>query len=238
MRHVCPLPNTDSSSSEFIDTGKLPVIDPQNDVLWQSIDAFDFNDPDADSSFTARLAREIGWKPDYASRMVEEYKRFVYLGIRAGHEVTPSDAVDQAWHLHLTYSQNYWDKICKDVLEMPLQHGATKGGKPEAEKYWEQYHRTLDSYQELSGESPPVDIWPSPRDRFVDVSAICRVNAAQNWVIRKPTIQKFPLASIGRGHCAGHCWPLGGAVRRGVLAALSWRGRSGFLRGDTGKVVI
>ena len=182
-------PNTHSSSSEFIDTGKLPVIDPQNDVLWQSIDAFDFNDPDADLSFTARLAREIGWKPDYASRMVEEYKRFVYLAIRAGHEVTPSDAVDQAWHLHLTYSQNYWNKFCKDVLEMPLQHDPTKGGKPEVEKYWGQYHRTLDTYQELSGESPPVDIWPSPRDRFADVSAIRRINAAQDWVIRKPTIQ-------------------------------------------------
>jgi hypothetical protein len=144
-----PPPYTDPSSSEFIDTGKLLVIDPQNDVLWQSIDAFDFNDSDAYLSFTARLAREIGWKPDYASRMVEEYKRFFYLAIRAVHEVTPSDAVDQAWHLHLTYSQNYWDKFCKDFLEMPLQHGPTKAGKPEAEKYWEQYHRTLDSYQEL-----------------------------------------------------------------------------------------
>jgi hypothetical protein len=190
-------PKLGSQSSDFIETGKLPVIDPQNDALWQKIEAHDFGDPDADLSFTARLARENGWKPDYASRVVEEYKRFVYLAIRAGHEVTPSDAVDQAWHLHLTYSRNYWDEFCKDVLEMPLHHGPTKGGKPEAEKYWEQYHRTLDSYQELSGEPPPTDIWPSPRDRFADVSAMRRVNGAQNWVIHKPTIQQFRIIRWG-----------------------------------------
>lgn len=190
-------PKSDSSSSGFIETGKLPVIDPQNDALWQKIEDHDFDDPDADFNFTNRLARENGWKPDYASRVVEEYKRFVYLAIRAGHEVTPSDAVDQAWHLHLTYSRNYWDEFCKDVLEMPLHHGPTKGGKPEAEKYWEQYHRTLDSYQELSGEPPPADIWPSPRDRFADVSAMRRVNGAQNWVIRKPNIQQFRIIRWG-----------------------------------------
>jgi len=58
----------DSPRSDFIETGKLPVIDPQNDPLWQKIDAFDLDDPDADLSFTTRLARENGWKPDYARR--------------------------------------------------------------------------------------------------------------------------------------------------------------------------
>ncbi|MEK6230809.1 MAG: hypothetical protein N2A42_03075 [Luteolibacter sp.] len=33
-----------------------------------------------------------------------EYKRFVALAMLAGHPVTPSEEVDQAWHLHLVYT--------------------------------------------------------------------------------------------------------------------------------------
>ncbi|NKB20986.1 MAG: hypothetical protein GKS01_10845 [Alphaproteobacteria bacterium] len=191
----------DSPSSDFIQTGKLPVadlpVDPLNDDLWLKIEAFQFDNPEDDLSFNARLARKNGWKSDYAIRVVEEYKRFVYLAMRADHEVTPSDDVDQAWHLHLTYSKNYWDEFCKNVLEMPLHHGPTKGGKQEAEKYWEQYQRTLDSYKAISGDEAPNDIWPSPRDRFADVSAMRRINGAQNWVIRKPSIQQFRIIRWG-----------------------------------------
>ena len=43
--------------SGFIETGKLPFIDPQNDALWQKFHASDFDGPDADLNFTARLAR-------------------------------------------------------------------------------------------------------------------------------------------------------------------------------------
>jgi len=175
----------------------LPAIDPANDPLWQKIEAHQFDDPDAELSFAARLARENGWKPDYASRVVEEYKRFVYLAIRAGHEVTPSDAVDQAWHLHLTYSKNYWDDFCKNVLGASLHHGPTQGGQDEAEKYWDQYRQTRKSYKAMSGDRPPADIWPLPQDRFKDVSAMRRVNTAQAWVIRKPTIQQFRMFRWG-----------------------------------------
>ncbi len=44
--------------------------------------------------------------------MFDEYRRFAFLAATAGHPVTPSDAVDQAWHLHLTYSRDYWDRFC------------------------------------------------------------------------------------------------------------------------------
>ena len=208
---------------------ELPALDPVNDPLWQRIEAHRFDDPDSDLSFTARLARENGWKADYAERVVEEYKRFVYLAMRAGHEVTPSDDVDQAWHLHLTYSRNYWDVFCKDVLGTPLHHGPTQGGRDEAEKYWDQYRQTRESYMALSGDRPPADIWPLPQDRFRDVSAMRRVNTAGAWVIRKPTLQQFRMIRWGvmvaaivliiLGHpwmalCAGAFW----LMTTGVMA--------------------
>ena len=70
--------------------------DPAQDPLWHRIEAFDFNALDETLPFAQRLARENGWTPDYAARVVEEYKRFCYLAICAGHAVVPPDQIDQA----------------------------------------------------------------------------------------------------------------------------------------------
>ena len=70
-------------------------------------------------TFADRLARENGWSAAKAARVVDEYRRFCFLAATAGHEVTPSDAVDQAWHLHLTYSRDYWERFCPEVLGRP-----------------------------------------------------------------------------------------------------------------------
>ena len=99
--------------------------------LWRRLEAFQLDDASASLTFTRRLARENDWEPAYARRVVDEYKRFVFLAMTAGHEVTPSDEVDQAWHLHLTYTRSYWGGLCGEVLGRPLHHGPTKGGADE-----------------------------------------------------------------------------------------------------------
>jgi len=105
-----------------------------------------------------------------------EYKRFCYLAITAEHEVTPSDAVDQVWHLHLTYSRDYWQEFCPQVLGEDLHHGPTAGGEAERERYYDQYAATLASYEAAFDAAPPPDIWPHAQRRFgVDPKGI-RVN--------------------------------------------------------------
>ena len=99
--------------------------------LWLSLSTYEVGPADAALSFTQRLARENGWSAAYAARVFEEYRRFLYLAVTAPHPVTPSDAVDQAWHLHLTYTRDYWDRLCHEVLRRPLHHGPTKGGREE-----------------------------------------------------------------------------------------------------------
>ena len=74
----------------------------------------------------ARLRRE---------RTIEEYRKFCFLAVHAGHPVAPSDEVDQVWHQHLLYSRHYWEALCRDTLEMPLHHGPTEGGVAEGRKY-------------------------------------------------------------------------------------------------------
>ena len=161
-------------------------LDPSTDPLWHRLEAFELDELDADLTFTGRLARDNGWTHDYARRVIDEYKRFCYLAIRAGHEVTPSDQVDQAWHLHLSYSRNYWQEFCPRILRTDLHHGPTRGGEAEAEKYYDWYKETLASYERLSGEPPPADIWPSPPLRFAHADAMRRVDTEDYLILRRP----------------------------------------------------
>ncbi|MFM9935026.1 MAG: glycine-rich domain-containing protein [Novosphingobium sp.] len=133
--------------------------------LWQMLSTYEVGPADADLSFTARLARENGWTLAHAARVFEEYRRFLFLAVTAGHPVTPSDAVDQAWHLHLTYTRDYWERLCPEVLGQALHHGPTKGGRAEGERFFEQYAQTLRSYETAFGPAP-ADIWPDARRRL------------------------------------------------------------------------
>src|SRR5262245_58098130 len=85
------------------------------DELLARITAFSFDEGTPAFPFASRLARENGWTLAYVARVIEEYRRFMFLAVVAGHPVTPSDQVDQAWHLHLLYTHSYWDGFCKDV---------------------------------------------------------------------------------------------------------------------------
>jgi len=146
--------------------------------LWQRLADYVIGPEDAAFTFEQRLARENRWSAGYGARVVTEYKRFCWLACEAGHEVTPSDAVDQAWHLHLTYSRDYWDRFCADILRMPLHHGPTAGGSSERTRYYDQYAQTLASYEAHFGQPAPLDIWPDARRRFVVDPRAVRVNPA------------------------------------------------------------
>ena len=115
--------------------------------LWRRIQSFSFDDGDVDHPFAARLARENRWSAEFTARVIEEYRRFVFLSVAAGHAVTPSKIVDEAWHLHLIYTRSYWERLCPLVLGRPLHHEPSRGGAQEEEKFREQYRKTLASYR-------------------------------------------------------------------------------------------
>ncbi len=180
-----------------------------DDPLWSRLQAFELDVTGDALTFTKRLARENDWPQDFASRVAEEYRRFIYLAMRAGHPVTPSDEVDQAWHLHLIYTRSYWDELCAQVLERPLHHGPTRGGRAEAAKYHDWYAKTLESYARVFGSDAPNDIWPDPALRFSRNIRWRRVNTAAHWLVPKNKTRR--LASMAAG----------GVIFGGVLAACS-----------------
>lgn len=176
---------------------------PAADDLRARIQAFRLDEPDSVFPFSARLARENGWSRAYALRVVEEYRRFVYLAMAAGHPVTPSVDVDQAWHLHLTYTRSYWEEMCGRVLGRPLHHDPTRGGSAEGAKFTDWYARTLRSYREAFGAAPPPDIWPSPAARFAPAARTRTVSDATHWVIRRPRFRIAYAAPLALAALAG-----------------------------------
>ncbi|RJY10202.1 hypothetical protein D6201_05020 [Aurantiacibacter aquimixticola] len=168
----------------------------END-LRAALAAYQIGPDTASLTFANRLARENRWSPHFARRVIREYKRFCFLAVTVGHEVTPSDAVDQAWHLHLTYSRDYWERFCPAVLGAPLHHGPTAGGDAEWSRYYEQYAQTLASYEAAFEEAPPADIWPPASRRFgVDPRAF-RVNSNDVIVLSRhwATVAGWAIAS-------------------------------------------
>lgn len=167
--------------------------------LWTRIENFPLDEAEVVLPFSARLARENGWSRAYTLRVMGEYRRFLFLSSCAGHPVSPSDAVDQAWHLHLVYTKSYWKDLCGQVLGRPLHHEPTQGGMAEGAKHHDWYARTLASYRRFFGE-PPKDVWPPVEERFQPKQEQW-VDVSRHWLVPRPMFLRRmkPLLVAGAG---------------------------------------
>jgi hypothetical protein len=153
--------------------------------LWNKIKLFQFDDDKIDFNFSNRLARENNWSLSYSKEVIEEYKKFIFLSCITKIGVTPSDQVDQVWHLHLTYTKSYWIDFCKNTLEKEIHHNPTKGGASEAQKFDDYYSKTKAEYKKLFQSEPPIAIWPDNKNRFSEIN-FKRINVDKNWILQKP----------------------------------------------------
>ena len=159
----------------------------RNRTLYEDLMNFPLAKTGGALTFLSRLCRENKWTRDYGEQAIDEYKRFVYLAMVSPMPVTPSDAVDQVWHLHLLYTRSYWDEL-QAILGRPLHHGPTAGGRDEDEKFDNWYERTKALYESEFGVEPPVEVWPSAAIRFYPRQRFCRLDAALHWIIPKPAL--------------------------------------------------
>lgn len=155
--------------------------------LWDKISRFEFDNPQIQFNFTDRLARENNWTRSYSKEVIEEYKKFIFLCCTTQSGVTPSDQVDQAWHLHLTYTKSYWIDFCRNTLNQEIHHNPTEGGNKERAKFDTFYSSTKEEYQKAFQHEPPLHIWPDNQERFSEIH-FERVNTHRNWIIRKPNL--------------------------------------------------
>lgn len=172
-------------------------------VLWQTLNAYDLDAADAAFPFSRRLSRDNGWSHAYAKRAIAEYKRFLYLVCVSGHTLTPSEDVDAVWHLHLIYTRDYWDRLCAETLRRRIDHGPTRGGQAEAEKYLDCYRRTLQAYETEFGTPPPSDIWPDERIRFGRPDRYQRIDTTRIFTL--PKRQVFLCLVLGGAAMLAAC---------------------------------
>jgi hypothetical protein len=165
----------------------------QFEEVYRRVEQFSLDDPDAVLPFSKKLARENGWTAQYTQRVIIEYKKFMVLAVVAGHPVTPSEQVDQVWHLHLTYTHSYWNKFCAETLQKSLHHCPTLGGISEYEKFYQWYSETLISYEKFFNQPPPPDIWAPPAIRINQGKGFMRINTQAYWLIPKPSFQFLNL---------------------------------------------
>lgn len=176
------------------------------DPIWQKLASMQIEPDGARLTFVARLARENGWSLRFARAVMEEYRRFLYLAATGDRVTTPSDAVDQAWHLHLAYTRHYWGELCENILGKPLHHGPTAGGDAQDTHFRNVYEETLSRYRAVFGGEPPMAIWPDSDTRFG--GRFRRVDMASHWMIPR-AFGKLALAGGGAMMLAA-CVQIGG----------------------------
>eukprot|EP00164_Ancoracysta_twista_P002323 GFYU01003070.1.p1 GENE.GFYU01003070.1~~GFYU01003070.1.p1 ORF type:complete len:470 (-),score=154.30 GFYU01003070.1:88-1497(-) len=125
-----------------------------------------------DGVFSKILATEQSVSLDVAKRFVYEYKKFVFLCTVSRTPVTPSEEVDQVWHMHLADTKGYAN-MCRLLIEngmkVPfLDHNPTVGGDSEKIKYSVQYDKTIQRLNDWWGTVDTL-AWPSNEQRFGEV---------------------------------------------------------------------
>jgi hypothetical protein len=105
------------------------VLTDHQQELYFRLQRYCFDAPESTIAFAAKLACEQGWSAAKSERVLGEYRRFLFLAMEAGHPVSPSRAVDLAWHQHLLDTRSYWQEFCPGVMGRPLHHTPSRGAR-------------------------------------------------------------------------------------------------------------
>src|SRR5262249_50325829 len=131
---------------------------------------------------------------DHARAAVDEYRRYCFLATTVGSDMVPSDAVDQVWHLHLTYTRDYWTVFCANVLGCDLHHEPSRARAGDAQRFANSYADTRAAYAHAFG-APPESFWPGTRERFRQPARFQRIDRERHFVIPRPRLPS--LRTIG-----------------------------------------
>ncbi len=157
---------------------ELHTHDPQTRGLWEKLRRLSFDRGTGPRTFAARLAGEQGWSESFTALAIEEYRRFLLLfaldkmkqASLAGASpelspvsVVPSAVVDKVWHLHLLYTQSYWEDLCRDILGGALHHLPADGSSGETPALEVTYEKNMEEYRRVFGQSAPESVWPRPK---------------------------------------------------------------------------
>jgi hypothetical protein len=127
-----------------------------NQILWNHILQFEFDQTPGKYGFSTRLAKENYWTKSFTEKAILEYKKFMYLAATEEAMVSPSEIVDTVWHQHLIFTQSY-QEFCA-LLGKQVQHIPSTHHKPDLQKFRLAKARTVQLYEKAFGQQPN-EIW-------------------------------------------------------------------------------
>ena len=189
-------------------------------------------------AFAGKISHKLGWRMPFALRAIDEYRKFVYLGIVSDTQVTPPKVIDQVWHEHLLFSKAYRE-FCHEVLGRDFDHHPELLPTPgQTEVFEAQYAATLALYETEFNVRPPSDIWGTPK---FDVRRPARAPEGMPSVDEDPAMahEDRPLHQLFDGSGQGsshHTLPEfgGGGGFSGSGGGSTWSGDHGSHHGAEG----
>jgi hypothetical protein len=176
----------------------MPLTDPE---LWNVIGTWPLPtravpipliDPHRRHDFAALLYKSSGWHHESVDRVIEIYRKFLYLKAISPRPVTPSHAIDTAWHLHLEFVEDYLALCRATGRDLRHDRNLTHDVSDRA------YLSSLALYESEFDIPPDDDLWPSPA-ATADTHAKAAVGIAVIIVVGVPF-----LAAVSTG--SGLLW--------------------------------
>lgn len=132
------------------------MMDYRLDPLWLKLNLMNAEGLQAFAPVMEMMQKQMGQNSEMAQRVIEEYRKFLFLAMRAGHQVIPPGPVNDVWMMHLQNAQNYWENLGQMIGQRPMAQGVGAQGFASMSDTWK---ATLESYEKIFGMKPPADIW-------------------------------------------------------------------------------
>ena len=97
------------------------MMDYRIDPLWLKLAGMNLQGAQAMAPYLQMMQKQMGWSTDMAAKVIEEYRKFLFLAMRAGHQVIPPGAVNDVWMTHMQNAQSFWEQFGQ-VLNLSLIH--------------------------------------------------------------------------------------------------------------------
>ena len=163
-----------------------------NSELYNRVETFKVDDGSAPKSFLKRLQKSEGWSPEFTEQAMREYLRFIYLATISAAGVSPSQVVDEVWHLHLTFTRSYWNDLCKDLLDKQIHH--EPGSGLPGETFRDAFAETIALYSAEFDEPAPTEIWHEQPKTMAP--APMKRKKPRFWLIAAPIATIFAIVAI------------------------------------------
>ena len=132
------------------------MMDYRLDPLWLKLNMMNAQGLQAFAPMMKMVEQQMGANAEMAGRIIEEYRKFLFLAMRAGHQVIPPGVINDVWMMHMQNAQNYWEQLGQMITERPTAGGMDAKTMGDMGDAWA---ATLQSYEKIFGTKPPMDIW-------------------------------------------------------------------------------